>query len=702
MPVLALWLILNFALFSFPAVPQACAAPTGEGLTLNGEISYEAPVTSMGLKPVAFSACVWVKLTEADRSQIFLTMGEPARDWTLYAYQGRVRMLVQTDDDESYSHASAPLPPMGEWVHVAGTCDGQMIRLYFNGKEVGNRKVNVTRKSFSAPKVWIGAATDWNRTLKGNLEDVRIYAKVLTADEVKALAGGTPCASLSEGLAALWDSAHQQAGVPVNQARPEIVTSRRNPFANPMLNLKDDGFRSIWYFNQASGDQYGFKYSGGLGTYPANHYPYSVYRPEVKKTFFCFGGTDHDETTLLHEVSCFDHVTGKLARPTILLDKKTDDAHDNPVMAMDGDGRIWIFSTSHGTGRPSFIHRSVRPYDISEFEPVRAFKLEDGKEVPMTNFSYVQVFHVPNQGFFVFFTTYDQSVLHDPATRAQRIVSFMKSADGVHWSEWKPLAAIEVGHYQNAAVWQDADAKTLKLGSTFNYHPYDPEHGRVGLNWRTNLYYLESLDGGATWQTITGEKCEVPLTEIKSPALVHDYEAEGKNAYIMDLIYDQNGFPIILYLTSNGWRSGPEAGPREWFTCAWNGKDWEIHPITESDNNYDFGSLYVSGDGTWRMVGTDGTGPQAFNTGGEVSQWVSPDRGKTWRKEWQMTAGSPKNHCYPRRPIDWNEDFFAFWADGHGRMKSDADLFFSNIRGDVFRMPRQIPDGVEFVEPEKQ
>ena len=74
---------------------------------------------------------------------------------------------------------------------------------------------------------------------------------------------------------------------------------------------------------------------------------------------------------LLHMVSYYDHATGKVPRPTILLDKLTKDAHDNPVIAVDDRGYLWIFSTSHGTGRPSYIHRSREPYSIDEFERIR-------------------------------------------------------------------------------------------------------------------------------------------------------------------------------------------------------------------------------------------------------------------------------------------------------------------------------------------
>ena len=137
------------------------------------------------------------------------------------------------------------------------------------------------------------------------------------------------------------------------------------PTAVVTLNQKSDGYRGIWYMNQPSNDEYVYKYSGGLGTYCAKHKPFAIYCKDVNKTFFCFGGAAKDSNRkLLHMVSCFDHTTKTVPRPTVLLDKKTSDAHDNPVISIDDTGHIWIFSTSHGRARPSHIHRSKRPDDI--------------------------------------------------------------------------------------------------------------------------------------------------------------------------------------------------------------------------------------------------------------------------------------------------------------------------------------------------
>ena len=377
------------------------------------------------------------------------------------------------------------------------------------------------------------------------------------------------------------------------------------------LNQKTDGYRGIWYMNQPSHDEYIFKYSGGLATYCAKHRPFAIYRPEVDKTFFCYGGTTQGsylrhsaeelqdghsferarDGFLLHMVSYFDHRTNQVPQPTILLDKGTADAHDNPVLAIDEAGYIWIFSTSHGRSRPSYIHRSTRPYSVQAFEWVPATYEDDGEQIPLTNFSYMQPWYVPGHGFMTFFTRYN-----DPAIRT---IFCMTSPGGMRWSTRKRLAAMDQGHYQISEV------HGTKAGSAFNYHLEEK-----GLNWRTNLYYVETPDFGETWQTADGQQLSLPLINPRCLALVKDYQGEGLNVYLKDIAFDPQGHPVILYVTSRGYKSGPEHAPRTWTTAHWTGGHWDINPITTSDSNYDSGSLYIENGGVWRVIGPTSPGPR--------------------------------------------------------------------------------------------
>lgn len=469
-------------------------------------------------------------------------------------------------------------------------------------------------------------------------------------------------------------AAQRAVGAPTTPApRDQAVPATRGKLQ------PDNGYRGIWYYNQPTKDEFKFKYSGGMATYPQQHAPIAIFCKEVNKTFFVYGGTTArsptDKQELLHMVSYYDHATGRVPRPRILLNKQTDDAHDNPTLQVDDQGHLWIFSASHGTGRPSYVHRSVRPYDIDEFE-----------RVLVTNFSYTQPWRVPGEGFLFLHTRYDGG--RNLGINSARCLFWMTSCDGRQWSEPQLLAGIERGDYQIS--WQAGK----RVATALDFHP-----APVGLNARANIYYLETDDLGGTWRTVGGEAVKPPLTATNNPALVYDSRAEGVLVYLKDLNFDAQGRPVILFLTSKGFEPGPQNGPRQWHTLHWTGTNWVRRPITTSDNNYDHGSLYIEPDGTWRLIAPTTPGPQPYNPGGEMVIWTSTDEGQTWQRMKQLTRNSPRNHTYARRPLNAHPDFYALWADGHGRQPSESSLFFTNQRGDhVWRLPAQMSG--EFARPE--
>lgn len=438
------------------------------------------------------------------------------------------------------------------------------------------------------------------------------------------------------------------------------------PPAHPLPTA--DGYSGIWYMNQPTDDAFRYKYSGGFATYPQQHVPIAIHSPEANKTFFVYGGARDGENRLLHMISYFDHETGTVPRPRILLDKQTSDAHDNPTLSIDLDGYLWIFSNAHGTSRPSYIHKSVEPYSIEAFE-----------KVSTTNFSYGQPWHLPDHGFLFLHTRYQGG---------DRCLYWMTSPDGRSWSEPTLLAHTEKGHYQ--VSWSDGN----RVGTAFNMHP-EP----IGLNARTNLYYLESPDGGQTWRTASQEVVAPPLTTSENPALVHDYQSEGLLVYLKDVQFDEDGNPVVLYLTSKGFQPGPENGPYTWRTARWTGTDWELRTAITSDHNYDFGSLYLESNGRWRLIAPSDPGPQPFGTGGEIVLWESTDQGAHWERVKALTSHSQWNHTYVRRPVNAHPDFRALWADGDAREPSGSRLYYTDRDGShVWRLPTRM-DG-ETARPE--
>ncbi len=418
-----------------------------------------------------------------------------------------------------------------------------------------------------------------------------------------------------------------------------------------------DGYKGIWFtLDQFS--EYGDKYSGGLGTYTANHNPIAVYSPEADKTFFVYGGTRHqNEKHLLIMLSYYDHKKKQVPKPVVVFDKLgVDDPHDNASLSIDENGHIWVFVSGRNVSRLGHIFKSRRPYEIDAFD-----KMYTG------DMTYPQPWWVPGKGFLYLFTRYTKG----------RELYWSTSPDGTAWQPAQKLASMG-GQYQLSGM------NNGKLVTSFVYLKND------NADTRTNLYVLQSDDMGQTWKTMNGTPVQTPLADIRNEALVKNYEAEGKLVYMNDLNFDKDGNPVILAIVSGHYQPGPKGSPREWQLIRWQNGQWNISKVLESTHNYDVGSLYINGD-YWEIIGPTEPGPQQHGTGGETALWVSKNNGKDWEKKRDLTKNSPRNHSYVRRPVNAHPDFYAFWADGHANEFSESKLYFTNKKGNkVWELPYQM------------
>ncbi|WP_163324109.1 BNR-4 repeat-containing protein [Draconibacterium mangrovi] len=433
-------------------------------------------------------------------------------------------------------------------------------------------------------------------------------------------------------------------------------------------NKKMDGYRAIWFeLGQKYAD--GDKYSGALGTYTAKHVPLAIYSEKANKTFFVYGGTSsEDERYLLCMIGEYDHSTGMVSKPTVVYDKNgVNDPHDNPSIMIDDEDYIWVFVSGRGRLRMGFKYRSTKPLNIDEFEKIT--------EEEMT---YPQPWNT-DLGYFHFFTKYT----------GVRKLYFESSQDGVNWTEDKLLADIPVykgeksGHYQTSNVYNGK-----VLGTFFNRHP----NGIVDR--RTDLYYVQTADLGKTWTTVDGTKLDIPITEQNSPARAVDYASKSKNVYMKDMAFDAAGNPVCLYIRSYGHMPGAISQPYEWCVTKWSGAHWQTYRVTESDHNYDMGSLFIQGN-TWKVVGPTEQGPQKWGVGGELAVWVSNDSGQNWIKERQLTENSVISHSYVRKPVNYKAPFCYFWADGHAHEFSKSEIFFGDFDGNIWKLPYQMKDDYE-------
>lgn len=413
-------------------------------------------------------------------------------------------------------------------------------------------------------------------------------------------------------------------------------------------NPRDTGYRGIWFTLGQKGE-FGDKYSGGLGTYTANHRPLAIYSKEADKTFFVYGGAKEGKRHLLIMASYYDHATGTVPRPVIVYDKQgVDDPHDNASIALDGDGHVWVFVSGRGQKRPGFKFRSREPYSIDSFE-----------QISVEEMTYPQPWWVPGKGFIHMFTKYT----------AGRELYWNTSPDGRRWSPPRKLAGMG-GHYQISTPVEGG------VATAFNYHPGG------SVDKRTNIYYVRTDDMGETWRTVDGTPVQPPLTDIASPALVHDYAAAGLLVYLCDLAFDAEGKPLILYVTSHHHMPGPQGDPRVWRVARWNGTAWEVSDIAPASHNYDTGQLWLDAGQPWRLIAPTEPGASPWGAGGEVALWECSGPGAAWARVRQLTHGSRLDHNYVRRPVHAHPGFYAFWADGNPDAESSSHIYFTEKSGE--------------------
>jgi len=476
------------------------------------------------------------------------------------------------------------------------------------------------------------------------------------------------CCALSCVVAACSGDATGASAPTPTPTPPDAQAIPRCPDTLDAVRTRETGYRGIWYSNEEVGAPYLYKYSGGLGTYPQQIVPMAVYSAKARRTFFVYGGDSNGQ--LADMVSYYDHATGTVPRPTVVLKRVSTDGHFNPTLALDAQGYVYVFANAHGNGleqsagdstfAKSYIYRSTCPYSTDAF-----------RRVHTDIFSYSQPWSTP-RGIVWLHTRYQQY--------NYRALYVSGSTDGTTWAEPRRLALIERGDYQ--VSW----AQGSKVGTAFDYHPY-----KTGLNGRTNLYYLETNDGGATFTTVDGTPVALPVSAIRNVAMIHDYQADGLLVYLKDLKFDAAGHPVILYLTTSTYMPGPSNTPRMWHTARWTGTEWTIRDVAASDHAYDHGSLYLESDGTWRVVAPLDPGPQPYMTGGSMVYLASHDQGATWTRELGIAPGGT-NQTYARGPLDADPGFYAFWADGNTLTRSVSHIFFATRDGRSYQLPEQMSE----------
>ena len=149
----------------------------------------------------SMSAWVYMSSTATNHSSSILSSG----DWNsgssqfcfgLYNYSsnGYWKILVPNKSSWSNGISLSSSIKLNTWYNICITYDGSTTRGYVNGEYVGSYAGGGITSSSNSKNLYIGSATYYNGfTLKGSMNDVRVYDHCLSVKEVKEISKGLLC-----------------------------------------------------------------------------------------------------------------------------------------------------------------------------------------------------------------------------------------------------------------------------------------------------------------------------------------------------------------------------------------------------------------------------------------------------------------------------------------------------------------------------
>jgi hypothetical protein len=180
----------------------------GEGaFSFDGIIRHVEIPASATLEPSHITAMAWVRhLGSPPPGEVRYVLSKGAQNCTaasyaIYSGSGGLFFYFFSDGNAVWLSPEKDASSIwnGDWHLVAGTYDGAMVRLYVDGVEVGTGNPTTLPIKYDladSQKFLIGAyghgGASCNIGLTADVDDVRIYNRALTANEIYAIFSPVP------------------------------------------------------------------------------------------------------------------------------------------------------------------------------------------------------------------------------------------------------------------------------------------------------------------------------------------------------------------------------------------------------------------------------------------------------------------------------------------------------------------------------
>ncbi len=178
--------------------PKYIEGKTGKAIEFDPKSAMIRIPAYPELRPLdGTTVCAWIKPTVESKGKqtVFrIEDGGDRRFMAIGGAKGIWGLWFGLGIGGKYTEISAAYEPAklidGQWHHVAGTFDGKQMRLYIDGKKVGELpqpgKLAPGRPTVGS----IGAYNGRNEPFNGGIDDMRVYTGALTEEQVAQLVAG--------------------------------------------------------------------------------------------------------------------------------------------------------------------------------------------------------------------------------------------------------------------------------------------------------------------------------------------------------------------------------------------------------------------------------------------------------------------------------------------------------------------------------
>jgi hypothetical protein len=178
--------------------PIFVAGENGSAMSLNGTSQYAMVPANMLAGVTNYTIATWVYWNGGSAWQRIFDFGN---DTTQYMFltpssgSGTLRFAVTTNGNgaEQMLQTASALP-VGQWVHVAITRNGNIAKLYTNGAVVvsATNVITITPASFNPALNYLGKSQYADPLFNGRLDDLFLYNYALSDPEITRLAANQP------------------------------------------------------------------------------------------------------------------------------------------------------------------------------------------------------------------------------------------------------------------------------------------------------------------------------------------------------------------------------------------------------------------------------------------------------------------------------------------------------------------------------